>query len=287
MASSIFIWPGFGSSSGGNVTFLGTVSAPIFLAGDGSATVAAFGFTSNTAKGMRVGGSTGVDIGQGAGTFVRVGEGSQASYGVVVNAAGHFGWNSGNVAPGTDATPDLLLFRDAANTLAQRNGTNAQAFRIYKNTTGSVYGALDYTGTRLLFDTSTNTGITIGGNSSTVSFNASILLGGGQVLMFSPTAPTIASGFGASPSIASSNGTAAFTVNVGTGGSASSGVITLPAATTGWVLSCVDITNAATSVTVQTAGTTTSATIANYSRTTGLLTAWAASDVIRISAMAY
>lgn len=101
------------------------------------------------------------------------------------------------------------------------------------------------------------------------------------------TAPTIASGFGTSPTIPNSNGTAAFTINVGTGGAASSGVLTMPEATTGWVVDCVDITNAATAVTVQTAGTSTSVTLTNYSRTTGLATAWAASDIIRCKAMAY
>lgn len=100
-------------------------------------------------------------------------------------------------------------------------------------------------------------------------------------------APTIASGFGTSPTIPNANGTAAFTIDVGTGGTASSGVLTFPAAAVGWVVDCVDITNAATAVTVQTAGTTTSVTLSNYSRTTGLLTAWAASDIIRCKAMAY
>ena len=52
--------------------------------------------------------------------------------------------------------------------------------------------------------------------------------------LFSATTPTISSGFGTTPSIVNSNGTAAFSINVGTGGTASSGVITLPAATTDW-----------------------------------------------------
>lgn len=119
------------------------------------------------------------------------------------------------------------------------------------------------------------------------------LVGGGGSLqmaakvVISSTAPTIASGFGTTPSIAASNGTAAFTVNVGTGGTADTGVITLPTATTGWALSCINLSNSATAVTAQTASTTTSATIANYSRTTGLLTAWTASDIISITAVAY
>jgi hypothetical protein len=40
-------------------------------------------------------------------------------------------WSSGVVG----GTSDVVLVRDAANTLAQRNGTNAQAFRIYNSYT--------------------------------------------------------------------------------------------------------------------------------------------------------
>jgi hypothetical protein len=44
-----------------------------------------------------------------------------------------FGWTNSAVDP--LATPDVLLARDAANTLAQRNSTNAQAFRVYNTYT--------------------------------------------------------------------------------------------------------------------------------------------------------
>ena len=37
-----------------------------------------------------------------------------------------------------NATADLILARDAANTLAQRNGTNAQTFRIYNTTDAGI-----------------------------------------------------------------------------------------------------------------------------------------------------
>ena len=124
-----------------------------------------------------------------------------------------------------------------------------------------------------------------GNDSASVPVSASDAYIGGT-LAFSGTAPTVASGFGTDAAIASGR-TAAFTINVGTGGVASSGVITLPAAPTGWVVECVDITNAATAVPVQTAGTTTSATISNFARTTGLLTAWAASDILRCTATGY
>lgn len=106
------------------------------------------------------------------------------------------------------------------------------------------------------------------------------------VLLASATAPTV-TGFGSSPSVPNNNGTSAFTVNVGTGGTANTGSVTLPAAATGWVCTAQDVTTPASFVTAQTGGTTTTATFANYSRTTGLITAWTASDVLRVSCFAY
>jgi len=47
-------------------------------------------------------------------------------------------------------SPDLFLYRDAANTLAQRNSTNAQAFRLYNSYTSSSVGewlSVDWTTT--------------------------------------------------------------------------------------------------------------------------------------------
>ena len=108
----------------------------------------------------------------------------------------------------------------------------------------------------------------------------------GSTLFVSATAPTV-SGFGTSPSVPNSNGTAAFSIDVGTGGTASTGTITLPAATTAWVVSCYDVTTPASYITHQTGGTTTTAAVTNYSRTTGLATAWTASDILRCHAAAY
>lgn len=104
------------------------------------------------------------------------------------------------------------------------------------------------------------------------------------------TAPTISSGFGSSPSIAANNGTAAFTVNVGTGGAATNGVIGLPTATTGWICSVNDLTAAAAHVatnTRQTASTTASVTVENQTTSTGAAIAWTASDVLNLACFAY
>lgn len=107
-------------------------------------------------------------------------------------------------------------------------------------------------------------------------------------IFISQSAPTIASGFGTSPSIVASNGTAAFTINVGTGGTAQTGVLTMPAATTGWRVTCDNTsTNTATVfITKQTAFTTTSATIGSYDAA-GAASAWVASNVLVCSAIAF
>lgn len=102
----------------------------------------------------------------------------------------------------------------------------------------------------------------------------------------SRTAPTISSGFGTSPSIATNNGTAGFTVNVGTGGVATSGVIGLPTATNGWVCSCDDLTQVSTSPNkvIMTAASTTTCTVTNKAMSTGAAAAWAASDILHCTA---
>lgn len=52
-----------------------------------------------------------------------------------INIAANYSlsWSSTNFNPALQ--PDLQIFRDAANILAQRNGTNAQAFRLYNTFT--------------------------------------------------------------------------------------------------------------------------------------------------------
>lgn len=118
------------------------------------------------------------------------------------------------------------------------------------------------------------------------SLGANASLNVSSKLAIQNTAPTISSGFGTSPSIASSNGTAAFTVNVGTGGVATSGVIGLPTATNGWVCRCDDITTASATVflTKQTASATTTCTVGNFN-TAGAAAAWVASDILHCTAM--
>jgi hypothetical protein len=58
------------------------------------------------------------------------------SQGVVAGSASYIGLCSATAA--TDATCDTRLFRDAANALAQRNGTNSQESRLYGTFTSST-----------------------------------------------------------------------------------------------------------------------------------------------------
>ena len=58
--------------------------------------------------------------------------GENGSGAITVRSTGLFGWANDTTGGGT---PDTILARDAANTLAQRNGTNAQAFRVYNTYT--------------------------------------------------------------------------------------------------------------------------------------------------------
>ncbi len=109
----------------------------------------------------------------------------------------------------------------------------------------------------------------------------------GTVKSVFAAAPTIAAGFGAGASVTTGNGTTAFLINVGTGGTASGGTIGLPTATTGWHVTINNVTNGASSVVAQLSSTVSGVVIANYSRTAGTAAAWAASDILNCSAIAY
>ena len=120
------------------------------------------------------------------------------------------------------------------------------------------------------------------------SVTATSTLGTGGHLLNSTTAPTIASGFGTSPSVVANNGTNAFTINVGTGGTANNGVVTMPVATTGWA--CTVTPNGApqaAAIMYSAPTSTSSITITNYTLTTGAVLAWPASTVISVQCKGY
>lgn len=134
--------------------------------------------------------------------------------------------------------------------------------------------------------TTHSTRVNILNGSGGLCFNGTFLDAAGCVIFStSSTVPTIASGFGTSPSIAARS-TLVFKIVIGSGGTASTGVITMLTANYGWVCTATNITNAATMSTVQTGSSTSSVTLTNYSRTTGTATPWNAGDVILISCFA-
>lgn len=122
---------------------------------------------------------------------------------------------------------------------------------------------------------------------NSVSFAGAVAIGTG--LTFSPTAPTVTSA-GTSPSIVA-NGTAAFRVDVGTGGTATTIVLAMPAAATGWNCHADNLTGAAANRAgqrmVQQSSTTTAVTVQNQTIATGAALAFTASDIVAFLCVAY
>lgn len=135
----------------------------------------------------------------------------------------------------------------------------------------------------------TNNDVILIGNSNTIDCPTSSIqhwlnIGG---IRASIQAPTVSSGFGTSAAIAAGGTTSAFSINVGTGGTANTGVVGVQASPTGWACAAVDKTNPGTANTVALSTSTSAITLNNYSRTTGLAAAWAASDIIEVSCWGY
>ena len=120
---------------------------------------------------------------------------------------------------------------------------------------------------------------------SGVTVNATALSLNNNLVATTATLPTIASGFGTSPTI-SAVSTFVFKIVVGTGGAAN-GSITLPTAPNGWLAFAADVTSGSTLFLQLTGSTATSVTFTSYSVTTGAAANMAAGDVILVNAIAY
>ena len=100
-------------------------------------------------------------------------------------------------------------------------------------------------------------------------------------------APTISSGFGTAPSILA-NGTAAFQVTVGSGGTANTGSLVMPTAPNGWVCSVTDITTTAIDAVDKQVSTSASLIgVAQINTTNGNPIAWTAGDVLLFQCTAF
>ena len=165
------------------LTVVGNVSATGNISATGGistfATTAAFG-----ANGMqlRIGGATNnnnnLSIGLGTNSSIgcrqnfadfEIGTGADIGPGnsyhswkdniYTLGATSIIGWSSSTTMPNNAPAQDTVLARDAANTLAQRNGLSAQAFRIYNTYTAgtpvsSEYGFLQWSGNTFQIGTS-------------------------------------------------------------------------------------------------------------------------------------
>jgi hypothetical protein len=174
------------------------------------------------------------------------------------------------------------------------NGTLANPSLTWSNGAGQGFrsrnaNTLDYTGSTGSADVSL---------SSAGLFTNVIKLGNGGdvvatgVLLITGIVPTIAgAGCGGSgASIPSANGTAAFTINVGTAPTSGGCTITLPAAATDWVCSCRDRTTKSTTVSSceqsNAAASTTSAVLQIFTDV-AVAAAPVANDILRVSCFAY
>lgn len=242
------------------------------------------GFDAITTNGYQVGGTTVLSMRAGVSIFSNgtTGANSTGSW----NTA--FGMGAvNNVSTGFNNTG---LGYNALNAAGFKQGNTCVGSNAGLLVAGGNYNTIVGAGAGSTVLTSGSSNILIAHGSQTVTTPAAgtnNFLSIGNGIRGYTTAPTIASGFGTSPTITAGVSTFAFTINVGTGGTASSGVITLPAAPTGWIVWANDLATTGATATKQTAGTTTSATLTNYTLATGATAAWPASTVLQCTALAY
>jgi hypothetical protein len=163
---------------------------------------------------------------------------------------------------------------------------------------GTDFSRLNFGGTTSSFPSLKRNGaqldVNLGDGSALATLNAANLTASGKVFLstsfFYTGAPTVSSGFGSSPAITGTM--TSFRINVGTGGSATGGVLATGAtAPNGWNCFVDNITalaaNRANQRTAMTASSTTTVTIQNQTISTGAALAWTASDVIAMNCIAF
>jgi len=178
--------------------------------------------------------------------------------------------NGGRFYAGSETGTQFDVVYDVPGTnITSVHDTYKAGLAFYDVTAGVSYGSLEY-------------GVlNVGGT------GAGLIQLNGRLLI-SAANPTIASGFGSGAVVTgNSNGTAAFTVYVGTGGTAQFGYVTLPAAPTGWNCTCTDISTYSSSVFQcrATPGATTSVGLINLN-SSGSSAAWGSGDILDVSCFA-
>lgn len=236
--------------------------------------------TWNRIQGMGYGGGNSIYGGATGGTHTSP---SATPSGAQLLTLGGIGFASnGSNTVWDDSSKILLMMRASEAWTSTAKGTDFE-FQTTANGTTTRSEKMRLTGEGSLgVGTTTCTGV------GKVCASGGISLGSTPNMLISSTAPTISSGFGTSPSITANNGPVAFRVNVGTGGTAGTGVIGLPTAATGWNCFCNDMTNTvvATFLCKMITSTTTTATLITITPAS-VLGAWVASDILAVSCFAY
>lgn len=114
-----------------NANFFWNDTTNQLLLGDGSAATPSHSFGLNTDSGIFNSPADNVVISAGGAFIVSI----QRNNVLTLRSTTSFGWNAGT---DPDTTPDLILRRDTAQVLAQRNGTAAQTHRIYNTFTDAA-----------------------------------------------------------------------------------------------------------------------------------------------------
>lgn len=275
------------TSSGGNCLSSGVTS----VSGDGtfftnSSSIGAVTLTLGNAPAFSVwGNNTGSSAGPGyttnpiVGTLVANAAGAASTPGLSVTGTPFAG-------TGTTSTPQLYINNSgSAPSTWSTNGTSlgincagGNAFETHASGGGALFtiacagGQVNALGA-IIASGQIRTGVNYAFSTNHVVLSASV--------------PTIGT-CGTTPSIASNNGTATFVVNVGTGGTASTCTVTMPAATAGW--SCmVAPTGApqAAAITYAASTSTTQITLTNYTASTGVALAWASGQTLNVNCIGY
>lgn len=238
-------------NTSGNLVCSGTFTLTgQFLAGDGTAPLPAYSFTSEPNLGLYRASTGVIAVGNNniTGGIPYALAPTQMRFGQAVS----LGWSSADSAL---TAADTVLSRGAADRLDLATG---DSFEVIAG--GLGVGAIETTSGRIR---------------ATAGYSIATLAASGTA----PTLPVACS----VPTITWSNGTAAFQIDVGTTcAGISTLAVTMPATTNAWVCVAFNTTTSATGEVEMTASTTTSATFTNYTRTTGVALAWVDGADIRI-----
>jgi hypothetical protein len=185
-------------------------------------------------------------------------------------------FNSATPASDQDANNEIVTGFISSGNFSHQTSMGQSSGHIIQSGAGLV-NVLGGTPTYMIL------GSALSGFAPTFQINGDLLV---KTLLCSSTTPTL-TGFGTGASITSNNGSCSFSINVGTGGVASSGTITMnKTAAHTWSGQCTDNTTFSASQFLQyVQGNTTVITIANKTDT-ATSAAWVASDVLNCTATA-